>query len=246
MENDHDIEDQSLKTELGPDPSVTVLTTAVRDEQLHILHRSLPNSFVEEDGTRFIVDEGVFSPLVGFTSKMMAAVIPDYAKHCQVAADVGCGSGYLAIKLAKAGVPHVYALDNFLPAIQCAGKNLQYNQDILAGRNVEILESDLFSAVPMDVQFDGVWYNHPFYPGDGSFGLGGDGGKEGIINFLHQVKDRLRDNGFIIMSFADFVPSEHNPAVIAETMQFRANVISQKNDGQHCSYVYEMRKAKNV
>ena len=82
---------------------------------------------------------GVFSPVRGeYVDLVAQAPLPD---GCDLAFDIGTGSGILAAILARRGVPQVIATDLAPRALACARDNLQ-RLGLLA--TVDVLETDLF------------------------------------------------------------------------------------------------------
>ena len=73
--------------------------------------------------------------------------------------DLGAGSGCIAFVLADAlPYAHLYALDISEQAINLAKENKEY----LGIKNVSIIHSDLFEAVPEDITFDLIVCNPPY------------------------------------------------------------------------------------
>ena len=82
---------------------------------------------------------GVFSPVRGEYVELVAkAPLPD---GCELAFDIGTGSGILATVLARRGVKRVVATDQAPRALECAQKNIE-NLGLTA--TVEILNADMF------------------------------------------------------------------------------------------------------
>ena len=82
---------------------------------------------------------GVFSPVRGeYVDLVAKAPLPD---GCELAFDIGTGSGILAAVLARRGVKRVVATDQAPRALECAQKNIE-NLGLTA--TVEILHADMF------------------------------------------------------------------------------------------------------
>lgn len=82
---------------------------------------------------------GVFSPVRGeYVDLVAKAPLP---AGCNLAFDIGTGSGILALVLARRGIPRVVATDQDPRALDCAGENAQ---KFGLTAEVEILEADLF------------------------------------------------------------------------------------------------------
>ncbi len=82
---------------------------------------------------------GVFSPVRGeYVDLVAQAPLP---AGCELAFDIGTGSGILAAVLARRGIKRVVATDQDPRALACAGEN---RQKLGLTVEVEILEADLF------------------------------------------------------------------------------------------------------
>jgi len=84
---------------------------------------------------------GVFSPVRGeYVDLVARAPLP---AGCELAFDIGTGSGILAAVLARRGVKRVVATDQDPRALQCASENAR-NLGLTA--TIEIIKADLFPA----------------------------------------------------------------------------------------------------
>ena len=82
---------------------------------------------------------GVFSPVRGeYVDLVATAPLPE---GCELAIDIGTGSGILAAVLARRGIKRVVATDQDPRALQCATENAR-NLGLTA--TVEVIEADLF------------------------------------------------------------------------------------------------------
>lgn len=107
--------------------------------------------------------------------------------------DVGCGSGILAVELAKRGCS-VVAVDVNPKAVELTARNARLNG---VGRQIEVRESDLFENVPE--KFDFIVFNTPYLPVTDEGVLakawsGGEGFKV-IHKFLSEVSGHLNKDG---------------------------------------------------
>lgn len=90
-------------------------------------------------GARIHPHFGVFSPVRGeYVDLVAKAPLP---ANCNLAFDIGTGSGVLAAVLAKRGIPRVVATDMDPRALACAAENAQ-NLGLTAG--IEVVRADLF------------------------------------------------------------------------------------------------------
>lgn len=110
--------------------------------------------------------------------------------------EMGCGSGFIALHLAKAGA-RVTAVDVDPFALRNTEENARSND-----LRLEVLHSDLFQNVPD--RFDLVVFNPPYLRGtaDGPEDLcwaGGENGLELTDRFLEQAKDHLEKGGRLLV-----------------------------------------------
>ncbi|UCV08612.1 50S ribosomal protein L11 methyltransferase [Dechloromonas denitrificans] len=84
---------------------------------------------------------GVFSPVRGeYVDLVATASLP---AACQLAFDIGTGSGILAAVLARRGIKRILATDQDQRALQCASENVQ---KLGLSAAVEVIKADLFPA----------------------------------------------------------------------------------------------------
>ena len=157
---------------------------------------------------------------------------------------MGCGTGYLALSLKRAGVPEVWASDIHGPAVECARSNVRQNESV---GPIQVVQSDLFNEIPPDVKFDLVVLNQPFGPGQGDpvCGCGTDGGYQITQRFLLQAEDRLKTGGAAIMAFSDREPKENSPQVVAEELGFPVRTLLHAFYGGANNYIFEIRPRRS-
>lgn len=98
---------------------------------------------------------GVFSPVRGeYVDLVAQAPLPAV---CELAFDIGTGSGIIAAVLARRAVPKVIATDQDVRALACATENVQ---KLGLTATVELLKADLFPAGRADL----VVCNPPWVP----------------------------------------------------------------------------------
>jgi release factor glutamine methyltransferase len=147
-------------------------------------------------------------------------------------ADVGAGSGIIAICLAKhLPASRVTAIDISPAALAVARENAK--QHGVADR-IEFVESDLLAAVPADAPFDFIVSNPPYVstaeleklaPDVRKFEphlalLAGPKGTEAIERLIPQAADRLKPGGHLLMEIS---PMTHDAvrAVLAADGRFK-------------------------
>ena len=114
-------------------------------------------------GLELTIRPTVFHPRIFLTSKFFANFIQGLDLSGKRVADVGTGSGILALSAAKAGALSVLALDINPAAAETAAFNAAQNG--LSDR-VIALQSDLFSAVMPGQTFDVVMSSPPSFSGE--------------------------------------------------------------------------------
>ncbi|MFP3261068.1 MAG: methyltransferase [Sulfolobus sp.] len=99
-------------------------------------------------------------------------------------ADVGCGYGPIGIFIAlKNPNLKVYMLDVDKKAVYFSSRNVKrYKLD----HRVFVIRSDIFSALPKEVKFNGIYSNPPL-----------KAGKEFIIRLANESHERLEKGGII-------------------------------------------------
>lgn len=112
---------------------------------------------------RLIVPPAVFHPGIFVTSRMFANYIRCQTFHDRTVAEIGTGSGVLALSAACAGATKVVALDINPAAVAAAAANATQNQ---LSDTVEARLSDLLSAVAADECFDVIISSPPSFAGE--------------------------------------------------------------------------------
>ena len=114
-------------------------------------------------GFRFVVPPTVFHPRMFKTGEYFAEFIAGLDLRGQRVADVGTGSGILALAAARAGASRVVALDINPKAAWAAGENARLNG---VGDRVAGVCSNLLSALAPGPLFDVIVSNPPYFPGE--------------------------------------------------------------------------------
>ncbi|MEO8361070.1 MAG: class I SAM-dependent methyltransferase [Vicinamibacteria bacterium] len=161
---------------------------------------------------RLEIPPGVLHPGHFASSQFLATHLATLPHQKKRMADIGTGSGFLALVAASRGAA-VTALDINPQAVICARDNAARNG--LADR-ITAIESDVFGALPEGARFDYVVTNPPFYPrdardpGDQAFAAGAR--YEFFITLTRQIRSRLTQDGALILvqsSDVDFAPIAH-------------------------------------
>ena len=129
--------------------------------------------------------------------------------------EIGTGCGLIALACAAEGAS-VLCTDINPYAITLVQKNIKENQHLLIG-SVQIIQSDMFSAVKQDQRFDRIIFNPPYLPECSQSPLPNSywldaatlGGKDGLTQtkrFILGLKSYLSEKGLaytLISSFSD-------------------------------------------
>jgi release factor glutamine methyltransferase len=114
------------------------------------------HEFVHPEG-EFVVYEGVFSPTVFNDTFFYAEALPVPVGGSVM--EVGCGTGFIALTVAKKGASSVLATDINPSAVANCQANSEKHKlsDVVTARI-----SDVFSAVTADERFDLIFWNWPY------------------------------------------------------------------------------------
>jgi len=145
----------------------------------------------------------VFHPKWFVSSEILAGFVGRLDLGGRRVADVGTGSGVLALAAARAGASLVVAVDVNPEAARSAAENARANG---YGERVGVLCGDLLSAVSPDTRFDAIVSNPPFFPreprdtGDRAWHAGP--AYRDIAPLFGQIRERLAPGGraYVVLS----------------------------------------------
>lgn len=167
-----------------------------------ILNRRCTRS-VRAAGFRLAVYPTVFHPKLFLTSEFFARFLATINLAGKRIADVGTGSGILALAAARAGATDVVALDINPMAVSAATDNSRANG---LGDRVTAVCSDLMSALAPGFLFDVIICNPPFFPGEprdiaDRAWVAGPGYRD-IMSLFEQAHQRLKPSGtmYVLLS----------------------------------------------
>ena len=176
------------------------------------------------------------------TSKFFATFIQGLDLSDKRVADVGTGSGILALSAAKAGAQRVFALDINPAAAETAAFNAAQNS--LADR-VVALESNLFSAVPSDEKFDVIISSPPSFPGE-PYGIADRAWHAGpnyrdIAMLFEEARERIAPDGVMYL----LLSSDSDLELLGKLINragFSAIYLSAKSIFVESFIIYELRQ----
>jgi methylase of polypeptide subunit release factors len=194
-------------------------------------------------GFRFVVPPTVFHPRYFMTGEYFARFIDGLDLHGQRVADVGTGSGILALAAARAGAARVIALDINPAAARAANENARLNG---LGDRVTAICSDLLSALPPAPLFDVVVSNPPYFPGeprdlaDRAWHSGPN--HRDIEQLFVQTRERLAPGGrmYLLLSARADVPLI---GALVEHARMTMRLVSERSIMIDSFVVYELRAA---
>jgi release factor glutamine methyltransferase len=177
-----------------------------RDSVHYLSHKFILNRrstrTVRAAGFRLIVYPTVFHPKLFLTSEFFARFLATTNLAGKRAADVGTGSGILALAAARAGAT-VVALDINPKAVEATTDNACANG---LGDRVTAIRSDLMSGLEPDCLFDVIISNPPFFSGEprdiaDRAWVAGPGYRD-IISLFEQARQRLKPSGkmYVLLS----------------------------------------------
>jgi release factor glutamine methyltransferase len=157
---------------------------------------------VRAAGFRLAIYPSVFHPKLFLTSEFFARFLATIDLKDKHVADVGTGSGILALAAARAGAKAV-ALDINPMAVNAAADNARANG---LGDRVTAVRSDLMSALALGSQFDVIISNPPFFSGEprdiaDRAWVAGPGYRD-IASLFEQARQRLKLSGkmYVLLS----------------------------------------------
>lgn len=192
-------------------------------------------------GFRLIVPPTVFHPKIFLTSEFFAGFIGGLDLTGKSVAEVGTGSGILALAAARAGAERVVAIDINPNAAAAAQENARLNG---FGDRVAGLCSNLLSAVAPRPLFDILLSSPPSFPGeprdlaDRAWFAGPD--YRDIAALFEQASERLRPDG----AFYVLLSSDSDLALLgrlARAAGFRAQLAAGRSIGFESFILFELR-----
>lgn len=156
--------------------------------------------FIRVAGFRLTIRATVYDPRYGIAPPYFAKFIDGLELSGKMVADLGTGSGILALAAARAGAARVVAVDINSVAAATAAENARANG---FGDRVIVLASNLFSALAPEPRFDVILINPPFCAGpawdvaDRAWRAGPDYKDIGLL--FEQTRERLAPGGIVYL-----------------------------------------------
>ena len=144
---------------------------------------------------------GVFSPVRGeYLELVQSAKLPE---PCELAFDIGTGTGVLAILLAQKGIPRIIASDIDQRAIECAQANIV---SLGLEKRIDLVQTDLFPPNMANL----IICNPPWLPGEPSSSIENavfDPNSKFLKGFLLGARNHLQGRGQVWLILSDL--AEH-------------------------------------
>ena len=192
-------------------------------------------------GFRLQVPPTVFHPRFFLTSEFFAGFIGRLDLSGKVVAEVGTGSGVIALSAARAGARQVVAIDINPRAAQAAADNAQLNG--LGDRLVGVC-SNLMSGIAPRPLFDVIISSPPSFAGeprdvaDRAWHAGP--GYRDIVALFEQGRERLTANGVMYV----LLSSDSDLGLLGRLMAragFKAKVVEERSIVIESFILYELR-----
>jgi release factor glutamine methyltransferase len=233
-------------TELGGEERIRGWSRRLLRRTLHLLayHFVLKrrrSTVSRAAGFSLIVRPTVFHPRIFVAGEYFAKVIARLDVAGRDVADVGTGSGILALAAARAGAASVVALDINPIAARTAADNAHSNG---YGERVTAICSDLFSALAPHRLFDVIVSNPPYFPGepldvaDRAWHAGDN--YRLIHSLFEQARDRLKPGGHFYILLSSDADLHHLRALI-QGARFRSRLVDRCSLFIESLLIYELQ-----
>jgi release factor glutamine methyltransferase len=183
--------------------SKQLLRSTIHLLSYHFILRRRRTTVARVAGFRLTVRPTVFHPRYFLTSKFFAKFLSNIDLVGKRVADVGTGSGILALAAARAGAASVIALDINPNAAMAAAENAHANG---LGHTITAVSSNLLSALTPRSLFDVILSSPPSFEGeprdlaDRAWHAGPD--YRDIAMLFIQARERLASGGCMYVLFS--------------------------------------------
>lgn len=196
-------------------------------------------------GFDLVVPPGVFHPKWFVSSELFARFVARLDLRNRSVADVGTGSGILALAAARAGASRVLAVDVNPAAARATAENARRNG---LGDRVTPLCGDLLSAIARGARFDAILSNPPFFAAeprdvaDRAWNAGPT--YRDIAPLFAQARERLTPGGrlYLVLSSDSDLATLHT---MFEDAELRFRVLESRRLLFESLLVYELRRASD-
>jgi release factor glutamine methyltransferase len=183
-------------------------------------------------GREFEVLPGVFSPAYYAETAFYTQQVIDLLKHGEDYLDLGCGAGVTAVMAALKGAK-VTALDISPAAIENTKQNIKAHG---VSDKVRVLESNIYSALGENEQFDTIYWNVPFgFRNEGTElttleEAVYDPGYRKNQEFIRGAKKHLKPGGQLLMGVSSTLGDNESVSKFAEASGIHFEQIAEMTD----------------
>jgi release factor glutamine methyltransferase len=231
---------------LPPSRSKQILRTAIHLLSYYFILKRRKTTVARVAGFRLTVRPTVFHPRYFLTSEFFADFLSGIDLVGKRVADVGTGSGILALAAARAGAASVVALDINSNAAMAAAENAHTNG---LGKPIMAVSSNLLSALTPRPLFDVILSSPPSFAGeprdvaDRAWHAGP--GYRDIAMLFIQARERLASGGCMYVLFS----SDSDLNLLGNLVSragFAARVVAQRFILIESIILYELREDGRV
>ena len=219
------------------------LRKAIHFFSYHLILKRQTTRTTRAAGFRLIVRPTVFHPRFFVTSQFFASFIGQLDLIGKRVADVGTGSGILALAAARAGAAHVTAIDINPAAVLTAADNAKVNG---YGARFAAVRSNLLTEVPPVPQFDVIISSPPSFAGeprdvaDRAWHAGPN--YRDVVALFDQARERLTPRGRMYLLVSSDTDLSLFGALIAGA-GFRSRVVAERSILIESLIIYELEPA---
>jgi release factor glutamine methyltransferase len=216
------------------------LRAAIHFFSYHLLLKHRATWVTRAAGFRLIVRPTVFHPRCFLTSEFFAAFIGQLDLRGKRVADVGTGSGILALAAARAGAAQVTAIDVNPNAALSAAENARVNGH---GEGFTAVCANLLSALAPAALFDVIISSPPSFPGeprdvaDRAWYAGPS--YRDVIPLFDQARQRLAPSGRMYLLVSSDSDLDLFSALIVRA-RFRARLVAERSIFIESLMIYEL------
>ena len=217
-----------------------LLRAVIHRLSYHFILRRQSTRTARAAGFRLLVRPTVFHPRYFLTSEFFAGFIGRLDLAGRRVADVGTGSGILALAAARAGAASVVAIDINPNAARTARDNARANG---LGDRVVAVCSNLLSGLAPRPMFDVILSSPPSFPGkpldlaDRAWHAGP--GYRDIASLFEQARERLLPGGRLYLLLSSHSDLDQLGA-LAEEAGFRARLAEERSILIESFVLYEL------
>jgi len=224
-----------------PSQSKRLLRSAIHVLSYHFILKRDRTVVTRVAGFRLRVRPMVFHPRYFLTSAFFANFLSSIDLVGKRVADVGTGSGILALAAARAGAATVLALDINPNAVMAAAENAYANG---FGQTIVAVGSNLLSALRPRPQFDVILSSPPSFAGeprdlaDRAWHAGP--GYQDIAMLFIQARERLASDGRMYVLFSSDSDLDLLGGLISRA-GFVARLVAERSIFIESMIIYELR-----